>query len=263
MRSWTIPVAVAGGLAIGVLGIGVLAAGNRHAGPRSPLAGTALAADATTSTTNADHTITVDAVGTVSGQPDTVTINLGVQTRAKSAADALNQANIKAQGLINTLKANGVADKDITTTDVSVYPQYDIANRITGYTAGNSVTAKLHDLTKAGVVIDAAAGAVGDAITMGGISFSIDDTSALYTKARQLAMTQAKTNADTLARAGGATLGPIVSIREAAQYTPTPQYYAPATTAAGAADSKYAVPPIQPGQQNLQLTVTVVYELQS
>ena len=109
----------------------------------------------------------------------------GRAARDNTANGALDQANEKATQLIATLKAAGVQPDDITTTDVSIYPQYDSAGQhVVGYNASNQVVARFKDLTKAGEVIDAAASAVGDAITLGGVSFSIDDTGALKQQAR-------------------------------------------------------------------------------
>ena len=172
---------------------GALAVGHGAGGPTVAQAQAPAATD--------DH-VTVQAIGKVSAAPDTLTISLGVQTTAPKAVDALHEASAKAQDLIDTLKGAGVAADDITTANLSVYPQYDRdSNTIDGYQASNSVTAELRDLTAAGAVIDAAAGAVGDAVTMNGVTFSIRDTSALYSKAREEAVANARTQAETLAKA--------------------------------------------------------------
>jgi uncharacterized protein YggE len=177
-----------------------------------------------------------------------------------TAAAALASAGTKANALIDTLTGAGVAKTDIQTGYVSVWPRYrDNSQDVTGYWASNSVNAVLHDIDRAGAVIDAATEAVGDGITMGGVSFSIDDTSGLYTKARQMAVEEAKRRAGELAEAAGASVGAVMSINESAQETPAAVAYdraSAATTAAGAASM-----PIEPGKQELQLRVQVVFEL--
>jgi uncharacterized protein YggE len=207
----------------------------------------------------AARTIAVQGVGIVSGTPDTVTLNMGVQVQATSASAALSSASAKAQSLIDTLTDAGVAKADIQTGYVSVWPNYTGPGVVeSGYWASNSLTAVIHDVAKAGPIIDAATKAVGDGTTLGGVSFSIADTSALYAQARKLAVDQARTHADQLATAAGGSVGAILSIDEAAQEMPLPVAYAPATTMAGAPS---AVPPIEPGRQQLQLSVKVVFEL--
>lgn len=260
MKPWIIPATLVGGIALGAAALAVAIT----AGPDSS-ARRADAAAATTdppsgtavTTPGATRTITVMGEGIVKGKPDVLTINLGVQTRDKSANGALDQANEKATQLIATLKAAGVQSEDITTTDVSIYPQYDSQGQhVVGYQASNQVVARFKDLTKAGEVIDAAAGVVGDAITLGGISFSIDDTGTLKQQARVGAVNAAKAQADQLAAAAGTKVGRVLTINETNVSLPYPQYYAEAAPAADKASV-----PIEPGTQSVSLNVTVVYEL--
>ncbi len=249
-----VAVAVGGGIAVGLMFHGGLSSTGRTGSPAIAETSTTAAAGAPSPSA---RSITVQATGLVSGTPDLMTINLGVQVQASSAATALEQSNVKAKALIDTLIGAGVAKVDVQTSNLSIWPQYDTnGQRIIGYRASNNVTAKLRDLAKAGTVIDAAAGAAGDAITINGISLSIDDTSALHAKARELAVQQAKRQADQLAAAAGVTAGKVISISEIAQEIPRP--YAAAVQAAGGAKSSV---PIEPGTQEIQLQVTVVYEL--
>jgi uncharacterized protein len=261
MRKWIVPVAVAGGVLVGALTMGVVAkvSDDPTTGAQGAQAQTPTTVDTGGGGSGATvlRHVSVGGVGNVSGTPDTLTIGLGVRTQAQTAGAALDEANTKARALIDTLEKAGVAAVDIVTTNVSVWPQYDNSGRqVTGYEASNSVNAKLRDLSKAGEVIDAAAGAVGDAITLGGLSFGIDDTSALYAQARELAVKQAHTQADQLAKAAGGSLGPVISIEENAQQVPMPMYAAAADSAGGAASV-----PLQPGSQTISLSVQVTYEL--
>jgi uncharacterized protein YggE len=207
------------------------------------------------------RTVTVTADGNASGTPDTAIVQLGVQTQAPKANDALDQANQKAAQLLDVLKVGGVEKKDITTSNVFVYPQYSNDGRtITGYQAGNTVSVKIRDISKAGTIIDAAAGAVGDEIVLQGISFTIDDTGALRQAARDDAVKNSKAQADQLAAATGLKVGDVVSIIEGSVPTSVP----PVPYAADAAGGREAGSvPIEPGQQELTLSVTVVYELVS
>jgi hypothetical protein len=259
MKRWIVPVA-GGGVAAALLAVGVLAA--VHDGPRAATAQvpTTVPPGSTASATpGGPRTVTVDGVGVVTGIPDTVTVNLGVSVDRGSAADALQAASSKANALIATLTAAGVAKTDIQTGYVSVWPHYDNGSTPDGYSASNSVTAVIHDVSRAGPVIDAATDAVGDGITLGGVSFSIDDTSDLYGQARQSAVKEAKGRAAQLAQAAGVSVGAVLSMNESAQAQPNPYDRAAAATTAAAGGS--APTPIEPGSQQLQLRVQVVFEL--
>src|SRR5262249_42006908 len=128
--------------------------------------------------------VTVSGHGSVDGRPDTLTIQIGVESKGQSARATLDDASTKAQSVIDALGAKGVAKKDIQTSQLSVTPTYDLAGHVTGFSASNMLTATLRDMTAAGAVIDAAAGVAGDSIRINGVSFSIADTSALMVKAR-------------------------------------------------------------------------------
>ena len=67
--------------------------------------------------------INVDGTGKASGTPDTVFLTLGVNVENATVAGAREAAASAMQGVINSLKGNGVADKDIQTTQFSVSPQ--------------------------------------------------------------------------------------------------------------------------------------------
>jgi uncharacterized protein YggE len=183
-------------------------------------------------------------------------VQLGVQTQSSRADRALDDAAGKANALIAALKAAGVAARDIQTTDVNVSASYDSAGHVTGFTAGNMVTAKTHALNNAGVVIDAAARAAGDAIRISSVSFSIENDSELVARARIAAVHEAAAHASQLTGAAGVHLGRIESIDETGLTTPAPQYFD-----APAGQSLHGPTPIEPGTQQLSVDVRIVYDI--
>jgi hypothetical protein len=197
--------------------------------------------------------ITTRGVGTVQGTPDTLTVALGVQTRAASAADALAENTTRTTGLLDVLRRRGVADADLRTSRLSIDPTYDQNGGITGYAVTNEVTATLRDIAGAGALVDAAAQATGDAARVERIAFAIDDDAEPRARARGDAVRQAVTQARQLAEAADVTLGPILSITEVTAGEP-PQ---PAARDSAAAAS--AAVPIQPGTQDVSVTVEVVH----
>jgi uncharacterized protein len=203
--------------------------------------------------------ITVTGEGKVKVKPDTASLSVGVQATAATATEALNQANTSAAALIAALKGAGIADNDIATSGLSIYPQYGTSgNTITGYQASNNVTVTVRDITQTGPVIDAAAAAAANNITIGGVSFYVDDTEALIGAARADAINNARKRAGEYAAAAGVTVGGVVQISEASVNNPVPQFYPAAAADVSLAS---AATPIQTGTQDLTVSVTVVYEL--
>jgi uncharacterized protein len=196
--------------------------------------------------------ITTRGVGTVAGTPDTLTVVLGVQTRAASAADALADNNTRAGGLLDVLRGRGVADKDLRTSGLSISPTFEADGRISGYEVTNEVTATLRDIAGAGALVDAAAQAAGDAARVQQIAFGIDDDAQPRAQARADAVRQAVTQAHQLADAADVGLGPILSITEVSGGQPP----VPVTRDSAAAQ---AAVPIQPGTQDVSVTVEVVH----
>jgi uncharacterized protein YggE len=207
-----------------------------------------------TETTPAQHTITVSGSGKVTIVPDVARITLGV-TINKPTVKAVREAGAKAMtDVIAALKGLGVADADIKTTDISLYPQYGNGSpqKIVGYQMNEQVLVTVRDLDKAGDVVDAATAQGANAVN--GISFESGDPVKAQDDARAAAVAAAKVSAQAMAKAGDVSLGGVVSITDASPTSPI--WYAPA---AGA--MKDLATPVQPGTQDLSATVTVVFAI--
>ncbi len=203
-----------------------------------------------------ERSISVHGVGLVEATPDKVTISLGVENKATTAARALQDNSARANELIAVLKAKGVADKDVQTNNLSVSPQYDNAGRrIMGYVVNNSVTATLRDVKGAGALIDAAAGVAGDAIRVNSLQFGISDTAPGTTRARTAAVQDARKQAEQLATAAGVKLGRLRLIQSSSSTPPQPFY---AEQARAKADSA----PIEVGSQQISVDVDMVFDLE-
>ena len=217
------------------------------------LALTACAAPSPTAPTGG---ITARGTGTVTATPDVVTVTLGVQTEGSSAREALDANTGAATALLDVLRGAGVDPADLRTSDLSVYPSYgDDGRRITGYQVTNRVEAVLRDLAGAGALIDAAAGAVGDAIRVDGLTFSVDDDSTARAAARGDAVRRAVAQAREMAEAAGVALGPLLSVTE----VPAPG--APQPFGALDAAAAQAPVPLQPGSQEVEVAVDVVHAI--
>ncbi len=200
--------------------------------------------------------ITVTGNGTVSGTPNQLTLDMGVQVSAPSVASALQQANAAVRRVTAALRARGVAAGDVQTSGLYIQPSYSSGSSVpNGYGVNELLTATLTHLAVAGGQIEAAVRAGGNAATVSNVSLSLTDTSVLLATARARAIADARVKAAQYAKALGQQLGPVISVSDQASAVPQPFYAGAAGSAA-----KSAVP-ISPGSQQLSISVTVVYAL--
>ena len=198
--------------------------------------------------------VTVVGTGQVQGTPDTLTANVSIEFTARDVTTAMNQTSDRQQAVINALVNAGIDHNDIRTTQVTLQPQFgpDNTSQITGYRAGNSIDVKIRNLATASNMLALIVSTGGDATRINSVNYSIDDDSRLVKDARARAFQDAKDRAQQYAQLSGLTLGKVISISEAAPTPPTPT---PAPRAMA------APVPLQPGQQTVGFSVTVVWEL--
>lgn len=181
----------------------------------------ALAACGSKTTVNNQPTetsgITVSGHGEVQVPPDIAYVTMGVQTTAKTVADARESAANAADALVSSVKKNGVDSKDIQTSGLYIQPNYEYSSKsptLTGYTVTNTVTVKVRKLDSISKVLDDAIAAGGDAVRLQGLTFSVDDADKAKQDAREKAMADAKAKAEQLAKLGDVSLGAPVTISE-------------------------------------------------
>lgn len=208
------------------------------------------------------RTIHVTGNGSVVGEPDIATLNLGVSAEKASVEEAREAAASAMTSVIDSLKANDVAEKDIQTENFSIYPQYDYTDNgrvLRGYRVSNTVSAKVRELESLSDIIDDAAGAGGDIVVVNSIQFMIEDSTPLQTQARALAVKNAEAKAQTLAEASGVTLGKPITITEMSAGGGPPIAFV--ESAALADESARSSTPIQAGELTVTVNVTMVYEI--
>lgn len=193
--------------------------------------------------------ITVNGTGSVFVTPDRASFTFGTVSQGRTAAAALTTSSAAIDRVVAALRNAGVARADIQTSDVSVSPRMNEAgDSIVGYTATNSVTARVRSIGNAGAIIDAAVGAGANQIY--GPNLLVSDQDAAYRNALRAAIAEARAKAQVLANASGLSVGRITAISESGT---TPQ---PLPAVGGARDS---APTIEPGQQRIEATVSVTF----
>lgn len=199
--------------------------------------------------------ISVSGTGEITGTPDTLTINLGVSVRGDTVQAATAEAAEAANSLLASLTSNGIPEDSITTTDYSIFPEYDYRNDtqvLLGYRVNNTVRVKISDVDQSGNIIDDATAAAGDTVKVNGISFSIEDDAGMVEAAREAAWNDARAKAEQLAQLSGRELGPVISITETVSRPPVPVEYA----RLAAAD---ASTPISPGTATVSIQLSVEF----
>lgn len=210
------------------------------------------------STSEQPHTISVTGNGVAYGKPDIAIASIGVQTRHENPGQAVTQNNDKMNAIIAALKELGIEEKDIQTTNFSVYVQqnYDSEGKPTDFTyvADNTVTITVRDLNKVGDALGRSVAAGANSIY--GVSFSVSDFSKLEAEAREKAMGDAKARAEQLAQTAGVTLDKPMSISE---YTSGPIPITAEVKGLGGGAGAPASVPVSSGQIQVTLQVNVVY----
>jgi uncharacterized protein YggE len=204
----------------------------------------------------AQSLITVTGEATIEATPDMATVSLGVTTNGTTAAEAM-AANTKAlQAVIDRLKAAGIEDRDLQTSNLTLSPNwvgYDSGStpKIAGYVASNMLNVRVRALNSLGTVLDAS---IADgANTLNGITFDLSAPRPAQDEARKAAVEDAKARATLLVEAAGASLGKMVSITENAGYgAGMPMFRAEASA---------APVPVASGQIGLTSSVTISFEI--
>ncbi|MDP3727138.1 MAG: SIMPL domain-containing protein [bacterium] len=213
--------------------------------------------------------VSVSGEGKVSAKPDVARITATVLTEADSLASAQEENSGKASAVTAYVKQQGVAEKDIKTVGYNIFPQYQYPApcradacpldtgrpRIVGYQVRNTYEITVRDLAGANAIL---AGIVGAGVNeVGGIVFTIDKPDELKAEARRKAIEDARTKAVELAGDLGRRLGKITNFTEGGSVPPI--FYA--RDAAFGKGGGGIEPSVQPGENEVIVTVSITYEL--
>lgn len=206
------------------------------------------------------QTISVSATGTAKAVPNVATINATFQSQNPDINIARKETDAKISLVISALEAIGISKKDIQTQNVSAGQTYQPMMYPRPTTSTNQYSVNLQitvrDFKKADPVL--ATLTQNGASNIYGPNLQVDnsDLDAAKSKARENAVENAKVKAEELARAAGRSVGNVTSIKEQGDYgVPMPMY------AMGGADLTQKANSIQPGQDNVTITLVVDFAL--
>lgn len=235
------------------------------------------------------RSFSVTGEGKATSIPDIAEFSFQIITEGGADIAALQKKNTEAMNkAIDFVKEQGVENKDIKTQYYNLEPRYQTSAcrvistpfapdapsfasgasasvtqtcpppSIVGYTITQSVNVKVRDFKKIG---DIMGGVVKNgANQVGSLSFTIDDPTKVQDEARTEAITKAKVKAKAIAKAGDFKMGRLLNIQEGSQY---PVYSSSLRMEAKVSDAVGAAPAptIQPGSQEVNITVTLQYEI--
>lgn len=213
-----------------------------------------------TSNAQAAPHISVSATGHVSQAPDRARVSAGVISQGKTADAAMTANAALMSATFEQLRAAGIEDKDIQTSQLSLQPRYVYQDRrspkIDGYDVRNTVTASTDDLEQVGPMLDALVKAGVNNIN--NIAFSVSEPDIALADARSQAIKAAKAKAQAMAEAAGVSLGALTAVSEnqVGGFRPQPVTYARAALESSAT-------PIAAGEQKLSVTVNLTYEIKN
>ena len=203
----------------------------------------------------------ISATGSVSRVPDLAIISAGVVTKSPTASGAIADNAARMERVRAALKRAGIADRDIQTSSINLNPDYRYDNNqppvLTGYQASNSVSIKFRDIRNTGTILDALVAQGANQIN--GPSLTIDKPEAAYDEARTKALAAGRARADLYARSLGMRVTRLLSVSEGGTNMPRPPYPMAMMAQAERSDAKTA---IEPGSQDLEITLAMSFELQ-
>ncbi|MBD1884138.1 SIMPL domain-containing protein [Microcoleus vaginatus] len=200
------------------------------------------------------RTLTVTGRG-VEAIPTTQTqVRLGVEVQGKTAAEVQQEAARRSSAVVELLRSRQV--EKLETAGITLNPIYNFDNnqqRLTGYTATNTVTFRINTAS-AGTLLDDAVKA--GATRIDGVSFAAAESA--IESARKQAIKKATQDAQAQADAAFSALnlkrGEILGIQVNGAIAPPPMYRQVAGARMAAAD---AATPVVGGEQQVEASVTL------
>lgn len=213
---------------------------------------------------NYPRELTVSSEGKIYVIPDIATVNITVSNEGNESKDIpaiISENAEKMNAIINAIKTLGIDEKDIKTTNYDLSPQYnwtkDQGNIFIGYRITNTILVKIRDFKKIGDVLTKANN--NGASSIGNISFTIEDPEKVTQEARDKAIQQAKEKAKNIAKSAGIRLGKLLAIQEGSSNGVYPMYEK--ASGLGGANAAPVAPEIQPGQNEVSVTVSLTYRI--
>ncbi len=198
--------------------------------------------------------IEVTGSGAATTAPDMARLSVTVRCDADDVAGALADSNGRSSRLVDAVRDHGVAELDIQTSGSGIQPRWDReGQRVVGYSAYQSVRIAARDLTAVGDLVQACAGAAGDALAIDSLTLEISDPGPLLKDARAAAFADAQGKAQEYAALAGRVLGKATVLTDVQQGMPVPRFAMAGRATADAME-------LAPGENSVTATVVVRWD---
>jgi len=170
------------------------------------------------------ETVIIDGLGVVTVPHDFAAFNFSVETIGATPLDALQDNNELMQMVLERLHGLDISDDRILTRNVDlgtlrnwVDPDDRTKGQITTYRASNSMQVRFTELDGVGLAMTAVAEA--GATDIGGPYMRVEDFETPYAEARELAIRQAREDAEVVAAAAGRRISRVIRVDDPAPDT--------------------------------------------
>jgi len=205
----------------------------------------------------------VRVVGTseVKVTPDVAVISIGVEKQNASASLAKRAADDAARRILADLRANGIAEKDMQTTFLSLQPQFNYRKgmRISYFVASQTLSITLRDLSRLDAVVESLIKAGANQVDS--IDYQTSDLRKYRDQARDLAVKAAREKAQALAHALGQEVGKAYSIDEVPEPANSYSTGLMSNATSELTRSRQMGPTTAPGEKKIFASVVVSFDL--
>lgn len=215
---------------------------------------------------SSEHIIQVSGSGSVTGTPDRVQITFAVETESPDVKVAQANNALAMNNVMDALVAAGVPKDQMKTTDYTITPVYQddtggiLSSKVKTYQVTNSLQVTLKDTNTTGQIIDTAVTAGANKVNSIQFMLSEDQALLLRNLALNKAVVNARSDADTVARALNVTITGTEEADISQGYTPV-VYSSYDAVGTGLAKSVAVPTPIQSGDITVTAQVSVTYTI--
>ena len=212
-------------------------------------------------TTSNQNSISVNGDGQVFAKPDTFILQVAAEEKTKTTEEGFAAVAKKIGAIQNLMKTNGITEKDIQSINIAINPNYNYDNgktTVDGFVATHGLRIKIRKLESIDTIL---AGISTIAwVQIQNTSYDIDDKTAFYREARNLAIAKARQKAEDMAKATGISIWKVTSISESQNYNP-PVYANQLMKESMMADGSNSGGNVSLGQMEITTNVSINYEI--
>jgi uncharacterized protein YggE len=191
--------------------------------------------------------------------PDRAVIEVGVEKQDPRASLAKHAEDAAARKILVALRANGIDEKDVQTTYLSLQQQssYVKKQRVYYFVASQTMSVTVRDISKLDTLLEALVRAGGNRIDS--IEYEVSDLRKYRDQARELAVKAAREKAEALAKALGQDIGRAQQVEEVPDYGY--RSLSANTFSENEAPATRVRPTLAAGQKTISASVTVQFDL--